>query len=325
MTSKEFSSVLNYPGTLNTVTLPALEDLVLLYPWYSTAQLVLAKNLLQIKHVKYPAKLKLASAATIDRSLLKKFLLENQELPPVEIKKEEELIHTDSSTELPILQTSVSSIVNTSAENVVSTKVEEELTIGEDEMKVQVATSENQSLQPIKVEFKQDISEELPSEQLSNEPIPFEPYIQVDFTTELLKLPILESNPEQPIEIKENEPISSGKMSFAEWLKKSNSLQAKTPDSTSENNANGIIERFLEEKPRITKPKHTEFFKPQEAAKKSLSLPEGLVTETLAKIYENQGHFERAIHAYEKLSVKHPEKITYFAARISKLKERLKE
>ncbi|MFN8309701.1 MAG: hypothetical protein U0T73_07050 [Chitinophagales bacterium] len=47
-----------------------------------------------------------------------------------------------------------------------------------------------------------------------------------------------------------------------------------------------------------------------------------MVTETLAKIYEKQGLTEKAIAAYEQLSLKFPEKKAFFALRIQNLKEK---
>ncbi len=50
---------------------------------------------------------------------------------------------------------------------------------------------------------------------------------------------------------------------------------------------------------------------------------EELVTETLARIYLNQGHYQKAIGVMEKLSLKYPEKNIYFAGQIEKIKKLL--
>jgi lipopolysaccharide biosynthesis regulator YciM len=48
------------------------------------------------------------------------------------------------------------------------------------------------------------------------------------------------------------------------------------------------------------------------------------ITETLARIYINQGYYTKAINIYEKLSLQNPEKSAYFASRIEKINELIK-
>jgi len=81
-----------------------------------------------------------------------------------------------------------------------------------------------------------------------------------------------------------------------------------------------IIDRFIKAKPSIRKPAAT-FFNPMESAKRSETLPDGLVTETLAGVYLKQDNFAGAIRIYEKLMLKFPEKITYFAGLIDNIKK----
>jgi hypothetical protein len=47
------------------------------------------------------------------------------------------------------------------------------------------------------------------------------------------------------------------------------------------------------------------------------------ITETIAKLLENQGKIKQAIGIYEQLSLKFPQKSAYFAAHIQKLKEKI--
>jgi tetratricopeptide (TPR) repeat protein len=81
-----------------------------------------------------------------------------------------------------------------------------------------------------------------------------------------------------------------------------------------------LLDKFLKNKPLPSRPKQ-EFYSPEKAGKRSDTLSNQIVTETLANIYYKQGNFSKAIEAYQQLQLKFPEKLSYFANLIEKIKK----
>jgi hypothetical protein len=83
-----------------------------------------------------------------------------------------------------------------------------------------------------------------------------------------------------------------------------------------------LIERFIATEPRIS-PSKTEFYSPAIQAKRSVEEDENLITETLARIYLEQGMLVKARAAYMKLSLLNPEKSSSFAALVEEIDKTL--
>ena len=116
-------------------------------------------------------------------------------------------------------------------------------------------------------------------------------------------------------------PFKAGdEYSFSEWLKLGSSSSKKELYTEQESNSSSsLIDKFLKGNPKMPK------------AEKSSSSPtitplnesniDGLMTETLAKVYLAQKKYENALVAYRILSLKNPEKRSFFADQITKIQQ----
>lgn len=123
--------------------------------------------------------------------------------------------------------------------------------------------------------------------------------------------------------------IADEKRSFLDWLK--TSATTHSPEyQVKQQRTEEIVDRFIKEDPKITRiskqdeptKKAAEFFKVSKIAKESLNEKVMPISETLAQIYEDQGNFLKAIDAYNQLMLLNPEKKSFFANRIKKLKNK---
>ena len=125
----------------------------------------------------------------------------------------------------------------------------------------------------------------------------------------------------KPLEFSVNE-----KHSFQEWLQlsrlqpivRNEKIAQNTLEEDKKEKKDNLINKFIATNPKI--PALTKnHFEPL-PSQPTIEEKSYLMTETLAKVYLEQKKYDKAIQAYEILILKYPEKSSFFAIRISDIK-----
>ena len=109
--------------------------------------------------------------------------------------------------------------------------------------------------------------------------------------------------------------VKSDSKTFVNWLKQVNLIPIDR------SNESLITDKFISKKPKLRAKDIKEPVAFQEDSESLEINKESLVTETLAKLYVEQEKYEKAIQTYKILILKFPEKNSYFASAIKKLKK----
>ncbi|MGB1269384.1 MAG: hypothetical protein ACPG45_06575 [Flavobacteriaceae bacterium] len=136
------------------------------------------------------------------------------------------------------------------------------------------------------------------------------------------------SNIEESLEI--GKPLEFNQKethSFQEWLQLTSISKIDRTDSTEKEPSTAtkelsnieLIDKFISSKPKIKPVKKIVTLKNLTQEKNFNS--DELMTETLAKVYLEQKNYKKAIQAYRILSLKYPEKNSFFADRISDIEK----
>ena len=107
---------------------------------------------------------------------------------------------------------------------------------------------------------------------------------------------------------------------FGQWLQQRARETGFGAPDVAEKGAAALIDAFLAKGDVRIGPIRDSLETTEEWAKQSLVEDPSLVTETMAKLYAQQGQIGRARKAYKLLALKYPEKSVYFAAQLKKLR-----
>ncbi len=313
MQAKEFINYIKNPNSLEKESVKELQKLVNDFPYFQSAHLLLSLASKKWDASVYQKSLKKTAIVVTNRShlfnLIQQFDLSNSVIEDSDHQKlvvEEVLEPIDSTKELNILKATELLIENSDSE-ILETGIQQKTKpnaedVLENEIAKQVvgAIVEKQmfNLSDTQLLFKQN-----------KEPETFTDWLRLiqKSNKQLSAENILEVNTENNTDIKTR--LEKGKI-----ITQESALNKKLKNLA-------LIDKIIENSPGQIKIKDDQkFYSPEHNAKESLLENEHLVSETLAKIYALQGSVNKAVRAYEILSLKFPQKSAYFASLIQKLK-----
>ena len=355
MNQQQFINFLSHPEQLSGENAVLLNNLLKDFPYFQSAQLLYLKTLHNEKSIHYQSQLKVAAAYAANRKAL--YYLINGNVDKKEntsIGEKKISVSENEAVETLELQAAHDDEVKHQEQNLNTNSVAQEV-IPENTIAVtHVVEERNEKQNEVLVESiseqtKEEEQQELPKEEIlisASEQTNLERLntnilaeaITASIVDELSSLkPIVVEEKQETIiaEAKIEEPEAknatleaSGNHSFLEWLKLSQreTSQVKEEEKIVQESPkvdkvkSSLIEKFITTEPRLS-PKKTEFFSPINMARQSVAENSSIVTETLAKVYLKQGNFQKALKSYEILSLKFPEKSSYFAAQILTIKQ----
>jgi hypothetical protein len=329
------------------------------HPWFSSPYMLFGRHLMSQDSAKYQKSLPLFSCYAGDRAELYRYMHSVPEEPENEIATvekaeifQEEIFNSNTDE---MIKTSFNQETETFLENedeintikpedikIVENVNEEQEFIIKEELKpnvTRIEVIENELAVPLADEIF--TNETIENQLLNKDELAALSNVNTDeitFETITTQLDEYETSAAETIEIEG--VIEKPLHSFGDWLDVFSGIDSEIKHSatiqkyqSNEGNTDykadvgkpekeevlSIIDKFIKEEPRI-KPKQVKFFNPEDVAEESVREDFTFATETLANIYIKQGLITKAIEIFNSLSLRYPQKSSYFAVKIEELK-----
>ncbi len=313
MNRNDFISILENNRSFDRQLLNEVNEMVSIFPYFQSGHLMLLKGLHDTSDIRFETQLRISALHIADREVLYNYLnlvAEEQQSEPGPGQEEPvEIILPAPDYQQTVIETAknsddfISGIERESEEEKAESSDDAESGLGSRPILVSDNYEEDEEFQ--------DLEETM--FLLDNEPEPVEenvfymdPGFSVPERSDLLELDpgVMADNSAEEPEALPEVVVPAEK----EGMPANKQVQAD------------LIDKFIRLNPRI-EPQKVKTDQPVEDISKVFSEdPGSFVTETLATIYVNQGYYSKAIDIYEKLSLKFPEKSSYFATQIEKIR-----
>ena len=300
MNRSDFINMLENDAQVNRQMIGEVTELIDIFPYFQTAHLLLLKGLQNNADVKFEKQLKNSAIHIADREVL--YHLLNRK--PAVVKSEQEVINEkaiDPGNRSDHQQTVIESAKN--SEQLIS-EIEKNSDFSEKEQPEAslhlhrhsiLISSETETMESEEVMLLMD-EDTAPDE---DKIFYMDPGFAAPEYSDLLEL---DNFPDKDKVTGENENPPLKPEEDGDRNKKI--LQSE------------LIDKFILANPRIEPVRDPSNISTEDISKPFIEKGGGLVTETLARIYIKQGYYSKAIDIYEQLSLKFPEKSSYFASQI---------
>jgi hypothetical protein len=324
--------------------LEGLRELTVLFPWFHSAHMLLLRGLKENADIRFDTQLKASALSVSDREVLYHYLFMQ---PAVEVEKEEVPKEEVPQAEVPQMEVPQEEVPHEEVsqeeiaqEEVPHEEVVQELVAPPEEVVQPEATpateAETSATEGSAWRTREELMAEIEArlEELSSpEEVPeIEAVVAPDaevpeieaVVTPDAEVPEIEAVVTPDAEVPVTSDITEQEPAGEELLEIVADNEPPVSEPAQQLTPQDLIDRFIQSSPTLERMPLAENQPVKDMSEPGTEEQGRFITETLAKIYINQGYYTRAINIYEKLSLQFPEKSAYFAGRIEKIKDLIK-
>ena len=307
-----------------------LEEMLAEYPYFQTARALYLKGLKNLESYNYNKELKITAAYTTDREVLFDFItsrdFDQNKIANNIIGRDRKLEETETIAEVVEPSTTINTFLGETDEDPLPRHKKH----ADDILDPKLFSNKDDGKE---IEAVVESIEKLTTEKLNNSGVSADENLAPKVSNETPSTAtqeneISQESPEEqlslgkPLQFNKNE-----KHSFMEWLQLTNKKKFEKPlpkeQEKEQKKKFDLLDKFIQANPKIIP---VEKLESEVNISESTSIDKNeLMTETLARVYLEQKKYKKAIKAFKALSLKYPEKSSFFADQIEAIKRLRKD